>query len=320
MIFSLNMIYVVTGLVLAVISFLSFRDTRNKKRMTTGSFWGLYAITFLFGGYIPADIVGVIVLLIVILAGFGGVGLGNYDERAREERQKYAKKHGNLVFLPVLLIPLITVLGTAVFNKTIIGGIPLLDPKNQTLVSLGLGGVIALLVALVLTRDTPQRAINESRRLVDSIGWAAILPQMLATLGALFAAGGVGTAISKIVTGIIPAQNTFAVVVAYCVGMALFTMIMGNAFAAFPVMTLGIAVPLLINMHGANPNTLAAIGMFSGYTGTLMTPMAANFNIVPAALLDLPDKYQVIKAQIPTALILLAANILFMYFLALGGH
>jgi uncharacterized membrane protein len=44
--------------------------------------------------------------------------------------------------------------------------------------------------------------------------------------------------------------------------------------------------------------------------------MAANFNIVPAALLDLKDKYHVIRAQAPTALILLAVNIVLMYMFA----
>ena len=43
---------------------------------------------------------------------------------------------------------------------------------------------------------------------------------------------------------------------------------------------------------------MAAIGMLSGFCGTLMTPMAANFNIVPAALLELADRNAVIKAQI----------------------
>ena len=320
MIISLNTIYIVTGIILFFVSVLSFKDHKNPRRVTTGLFWGLYALTFLFGQQIPPVYMGIVVLLIVSLAGFGGVRLGFYDERPREERIKHAKKLGNWVFVPALLIPILTVIGTVFLKNTQINGIALLDPKNITLVSLGTSGILALVIGLLITKDTPQRAINESRRLMDAIGWAAILPQMLATLGALFAAGGVGTAISKIVTGVIPAQNTFAVVVAYCVGMALFTMIMGNAFAAFPVMTAGIAVPLLINVHGAAPNTLAAIGMFSGYCGTLMTPMAANYNIVPAALLDLPDKYQVIKTQVPTALILLTANIFFMYFLALGGH
>jgi uncharacterized membrane protein len=41
--------------------------------------------------------------------------------------------------------------------------------------------------------------------------------------------------------------------------------------------------------------------------------MAANFNIVPTALLELPDQNAVIKAQIPTALMLLVANIVLMY-------
>ena len=101
----------------------------------------------------------------------------------------------------------------------------------------------------------------------------------------------------------------------YVLGMALFTVIMGNGFAAFPVMTGGVGVPVLVGIYGGNPAVMAAIGMFSGYCGTLMTPMAANFNIVPAALLELPDKNAVIKAQIPTALMMLVVNIVLLYLL-----
>ena len=60
---------------------------------------------------------------------------------------------------------------------------------------------------------------------------------------------------------------------------------------------------------------MGAIGMLSGFCGTLTTPMAANFNIVPAALLELPDRNAVIKVQVPTAIPLLIGNILLMYFL-----
>lgn len=62
-------------------------------------------------------------------------------------------------------------------------------------------------------------------------------------------------------------------------------------------MTGGVGVPILVGMFGANPAVMAAIGMFSGYCGTPMTPMAANFNIVP------------------TALAILVANIVLLYFL-----
>jgi len=60
-------------------------------------------------------------------------------------------------------------------------------------------------------------------------------------------------------------------------------------------------------------DVMAAIGMLSGFCGTLTTPMAANFNLVPIALLGIHDRYAIIKAQIPTAVILLMVNTVLMY-------
>ena len=129
----------------------------------------------------------------------------------------------------------------------------------------------------------------------------------------MFEAAGVGHAVSGVVRGLIPVDNALFVVVAYALGMAAFTIVMGNAFAAFPVMTAGIGLPLLVEMHGADAASMAAIGMLCGYCGTLMTPMAANFNLVPAALLELKDPYGVIRAQWRTGALLLACNIVLMY-------
>ena len=151
---------------------------------------------------------------------------------------------------------------------------------------------------------------------MDSIGWAAVLPQMLASLGAVFAAAGVGTTIGALAGAIIPEGSIFLAVLLYALGMAIFTMIMGNAFAAFPVMATAIGVPLLIQGYHGNPAVVGAIGMLAGFCGTLMTPMAANFNLVPAALLELKDQYGVVRAQVATALPLLAVNILLIYWLA----
>jgi len=166
-----------------------------------------------------------------------------------------------------------------------------------------------------LTRDTPVQALRESRRLTEALGWAMVLPQMLAMLGLLFNEAGVGTAVAHVTTTYINLDFKLVAVIVYVLGMALFTVIMGNGFAAFPVMTGGVGVPVLVGIYGGNPAVMAAIGMFSGYCGTLMTPMAANFNIVPAALLELPDKNAVIKAQLPTALMMLVVNIVLLYLL-----
>jgi uncharacterized membrane protein len=157
--------------------------------------------------------------------------------------------------------------------------------------------------------------LRESRRLTEALGWAMVLPQMLAMLGLLFNEAGVGTAVAHVTTTYINLDFKLVAVMVYVLGMALFTVIMGNGFAAFPVMTGGVGVPVLVGIYGGNPAVMAAIGMFSGYCGTLMTPMAANFNIVPAALLELPDKNAVIKAQLPTALMMLVVNIVLLYLL-----
>lgn len=315
MIISLEFIYYIAGIFLTLITVLTLKDKKNPKRVTTALFWGLYALTFLFGKVIPPMYMGIMVILIAVTAGFGGVGLGSYSESTETERKASAKKLGNLLFLPALLIPIVTIIGALWLKDVKIGGLLLLDKSNVTIVSLGIACLIALFVSLLITKQKAMQSIKESRRLIDTIGWASILPQMLAALGGLFTVAGVGTAVTKLVSGAIPVDNKFLVVVAYVLAMALFTMVMGNAFAAFPVITGGIGLPLVVQMHGGNPAVLAAIGMFSGYCGTLMTPMAANYNIVPAALLDLPDKNGVIKAQVPTALMLLTVNIFLMYFL-----
>lgn len=55
-------------------------------------------------------------------------------------------------------------------------------------------------------------------------------------------------------------------------------------FAAFSVITVGIGIPFLI-AQGADPVVVGALGLTAGYCGTLMTPMAANFNILPQLFL-----------------------------------
>jgi uncharacterized membrane protein len=139
---------------------------------------------------------------------------------------------------------------------------------------------------------------------------------MLASLGAVFALAGVGDVVGQLMSSVIPDGSLFGAVVAFALGMALFTMVMGNAFAAFPVMAAAIAVPVLIRQYGGDPAVVCAIGMLAGFCGTLMTPMAANFNIVPAALLELKDRNAVVWAQIGTALPLLAVNTLLIWWFA----
>ncbi|RRV07361.1 DUF979 domain-containing protein [Pseudomonas sp. v388] len=315
MIISIQYLYWLAGVILAITAFMTLTDKSNPKRWTTGLFWGLFAVAFLVGERLPPALVGVGVLVMAVIAGFGGVGFGKHQDMPDKARRASAGRLGNKLFIPALAIPLVTVFGAMFLKDIKFGGVSLLDPANSTFVSLGLGCLIALGLACWLTRDTPVQAMRESRRLTEALGWALVLPQMLAMLGLMFNDAGVGKAVAHLATAYINMDFRLVAVMVYVLGMALFTIVMGNGFAAFPVMTGGIGVPVLVGIYDANPAVMAAIGMFSGYCGTLMTPMAANYNIVPAALLELPDKYAVIKAQIPTALALLVANIVLLYLL-----
>ena len=322
--FNIHIVFYVIGFILLLVAGLTWRDASNPKRWTTGLFWFLFSTSFLFGDLMVAQlgkslafrINGVIVLVLALIAGLNFLGAGQHAFVPDQHFQDKLKKIGMKIFLPALSIPLITVLLTLFGKEIQFGDWYLLDQKNLTLAALILACMCALGFSCLVTRGTPLQAVRESRLLIDALGWALVLPQLLAMLGGVFLAAHTGQAIQGLVALFVNPDSRLGVVVAYCVGMAVMTMIMGNGFAAFPIMTAGIALPFLIIGQHANPAAVVAIGMFSGYCGTLMTPMAANYNIVPAALLELKDKYLVIKTQIPTALLVLVCNILLMYFLA----
>ena len=298
------------GALFALVAVLSLRDRANKKRFGNAIFWALFATSFLFGSHLSDFANGVLVLALVIVGGFNFIGRSAPATTSPEQRRERAQHYGNGLFYVALIIPLIALIGTLVLK-----GSGLVDPKQVTLISLGIGVVVALAVGYAWMKPPAPAPLQEARRLADTIGWAALLPQLLASLGAVFAAGGVGKEVGVIATQYLPLGTPFAAVATYCIGMALFTIIMGNAFAAFPVMTAAIGLPLVVGQFHGDVTVMAALGMLAGYCGTLATPMAANFNIVPAALLEIPD-YAVIRAQIPTAIPLLLVNIVLMYVLA----
>ena len=306
----LTQVYLLAGLVFAAFALLSARDGDNPRRWINAAFWGLLALSMLAGDRLGNFGNGLLVLALVGLAALG-LGRGSGGASA-EQRGAEAARRGNRLFLLALVIPLAALAGTLGFKH-----LPaLIDPKQVTLVSLALGVVLALALGLAWLRPRPLEPLEDGRRLMDAVGWAAILPQMLASLGAVFALAGVGDVVGGLMSGVIPNGSLIGAVIAYGLGMALFTMVMGNAFAAFPVMASAIGLPLLVHQHHGDPAVVAAIGMLAGFCGTLMTPMAANFNIVPAALLDLKDRNAVVKAQIGTALPLLVINIALIWLLA----
>jgi len=305
---TLTHLYWLVGAIMALVAVLTFLDPQHPRRFRSGLFWLSYAAIFVIGDYLPTAVVGALVLVMALLAGLGGLAAGPYQALPDKLQLASLERLGKKLFIPALAIP-----GFTLLLVLVMGQLPALhwfDPKNLTLLSLGVACVLAFAIACYLTRESPRQGGLEAKRLLEAIGWAFLLPHLLATLGLLFNQAGVGQIIAALSHEYLQLDSRLAAVAAYALAMAGFTVIMGNAFAAFPVITAGLGIPLLIQQHDANPAVMAAIGMFCGYCGTLLTPMAANFNIVPVALLGLKDQHAVIKAQAPTALLLLAVNII----------
>jgi uncharacterized membrane protein len=311
--FSLDTVYAVTGLVLWIFAGMTLRDRANKRRLSCAVFWSILGLIFIFGSVLPHWFTGLLIIAMVAIDGSRGVTRGKYDESTKEEQIAHARRLGDRIFIPVLAIPIVTFGFAIAFRFGYMQQLFGLDATRGALVGLGFGGVSAMATCLWITRDKVRVMMNEGRRLNDAMGAVNILPQLLASLGVIFTAAKVGDLIASGIYRIIPADNLFLLVVANCLGMTLFTIVMGNSFAAFPVIATGVLSPLIIKPFGVSPEMVAIITLTAGSSGTLMTPMAANFNIVPAALLNMRDQYGVIKFQLPFALTIWSLHVILMW-------
>jgi len=301
---------VLTGFVLLVFAALTLKDRSERHRVGTSLFWFLLGIIFVVGSFMPHWLTGLLVLLMVGIDGAGRVGRKSSDDTTKSGQVPSKEQTiGNKIFLIVLAIPFVTFAFAIAFRW--LG----LNSNDGAIVGLGFSGAVALLAGIVLTKGTFNQAFQDGRRLNDAMGAVNILPPLLASLGIIFTASKIGDLIAGGIHKIIPGENLFLLIVANCLGMALFTMVMGNSFAAFPVITAGVLVPLIVKPFGVDPAMAAIITLTAGSTGTLMTPMAANFNIVPTALLDMRDQYGVIKFQAPFAVTIWSLHVIVMWLL-----
>ncbi len=312
----LELVYVPTGLVLLVFAALTFTDRGNPRRVGSAIFWLILAAVFALGGVMPHWLTGLLVMAMVAIDGAGRITRGSRAEPSKQQQVSEARRLGDMIFLPVLTIPSVT-FAVALVAKLL--NHPKFTVSDGALIGLGLGGVLAMAVAVALTDGKVETMMQEGRRLNDAIGAVAILPQLLASLGIIFTAAGVGNLIATGVKSIVPGDNLFLLVLVNCLGMSLFTIVMGNSFAAFPVIASGVLVPLIIEPFGVNAAMAGILTLTAGSSGTLMTPMAANFNIVPTALLNMRDTYGVIKFQLPFALAIWTCHVLLMWLMIKAG-
>lgn len=295
----LEILYIVMGLVLIYTGVRNLTDQTNPHRYGSAFFWTVLGVVIAGGRWLPAIVNGGLIFAMTIPTIAKRVSKGESRLPSKAYMEKMSDKLGMKIFIPALSIGVFAIL-FALFTNL------------GALVGVGVGVFAAMLILMFFSRDNrPSTFLDDAADMLGTVGPLSMLPMLLASLGAVFTSAGVGTVISNAVGTIVPEGNVNIGIIIYALGMVIFTVIMGNAFAAITVMTVGIGAPFVFS-HGANPALIGMVALTCGFCGTLLTPMAANFNIVPVAMLEMKDKYGVIKNQLFIALFMLVFQIAYM--------
>ena len=301
----MEIIYFIIGLLCIYCGVKNLKDKENPEPVGTFIFWAVLGVVLALGRWLPSLVSGILVVVMCIPAILKKVKKGAVSAATKAETEATYEKIGMKIFVPTLSIGMLAVI-CAITGMGI--GLSALN-------GVALGVLVAIILLMIMNRDNkPSTFLNDSERMLSTVGPLSMLPMLLACLGSVFTAAGGGDVISDLVSHIIPEGNVNAGIVVYAIGMMLFTMIMGNAYAAITVMTVGIGYPFVL-AHGANPVVIGMLALTCGFCGTLCTPMAANFNTVPVALLDMKKPMGVIKNQVPVAIIMMVVQIVMMILL-----
>lgn len=122
---NMTLLYYVAAVLFFAVAFFGFKD----KRYSSALFWLSYGLIFLLGDLMPPALVGALVVLMALVAGFGGVRGGVYQTLELQQRLDSVKRLGNRLFIPALMIPLLTVFSALVLVHIQGDGWSLLDPK-----------------------------------------------------------------------------------------------------------------------------------------------------------------------------------------------
>ena len=294
----LEIVYISIGLICIYTALKNLNDRQNTSPLGTAVFWGSIGIVIAFGRWIPDMINGLLVMAMSAMAIFRLVKSGTDNSPSAEETRANYERTGLKIFIPALSIGVFSLIFALIGWNALVGT--------------GFGVIVAIAIMFLFSKkNKPKVFLDDAARFLSIVGPTSMLPLLLAVLGSIFTFAGVGDIIADIVGRFIPQGNVNIGIVVYALGMVLFTMIMGNAYAAITVMTVGIGAPFVLN-YGADPVLTVMVALTCGYCGTLLTPMAANFNIVPVAILDMKDKMGVIKNQILPAIFMIVFQIMYM--------
>lgn len=210
-----EIIYILCGLVSISVA---IRGLKNEKaKIGTFLFWFILGVIFILGKTIPYAVTGGLLVVLGLITVTNQLQVGTFKEVTHEFKVAQSEKFKNKIFIPAALIGISAFL----ILQFKIGKVTI-----PSAVGIGGGALIALLVASLIIKPKFSETYEDTSRLLMQIGATALLPQLLAALGAVFTKAGVGKVIAQSISSVVPSGNIVVGIIIYAIGMALFTMIM----------------------------------------------------------------------------------------------
>ena len=184
----MEILYLVIGLVSIYTGVKNLKDKENTSPIGTAIFWCTMGIVIAFGRWIPNTINGAIIILMTIPPILKKVKIGKVSAPTAEETHRAFEKNGMKVFIPSLAIG-VSAICFALFTKL------------GALVGVGFGVAVAMILLMIYSKEnTPKVFLADAERLLTVVGPLSTLPMLLASLGAIFTAAGVGN-VSRVLSG-----------------------------------------------------------------------------------------------------------------------
>ena len=194
----MEIIYFIIGLLCIYCGVKNLKDKENPEPVGTFIFWAVLGVVLALGRWLPSLVSGILVVVMCIPAILKKVKKGAVSAATKAETEATYEKIGMKIFVPTLSIGMLAVI-CAITGMGI--GLSALN-------GVALGVLVAIILLMIMNRDNkPSTFLNDSERMLSTVGPLSMLPMLLACLGSVFTAAGVGDVISDLVSHIIPEGN-----------------------------------------------------------------------------------------------------------------
>ena len=169
----LEIFYMMIGLYMGITMIFTLKDSNHKTKIGTAAFWGILSVIFIFGKFIPSEMIGLLIVAIAILSATKQINIGTLKQLDETFTNLKAEQLGLKIFVPSLSIAIIAML-IATFTEF------------SGTVAIGISATLTIVLTFIITKAKPMEYIEDSNRMYQSMGSFTILPQLLASLGVLF--------------------------------------------------------------------------------------------------------------------------------------